>query len=179
MSRQRSRTPSIDSRHYAISEEGYTSHLSESEGEESSGLEQASQSDSHESLFITENSGSLWMNQTQDTPMFDVSNYLFESINKSLNSIDFSEAIALQTKTSAVVNSKSRELKALIKELQERLKYFANKYEEGALISHELKQNFREISRRISDINDSMLRRFPIEYNQAREKVLERTLNDS
>ena len=110
--------------------------------------------------------------------MFDASNFLFESLNGTINNVDFSEALALQTKTSALINSKSRELKSLIQELQGRIAHYQGRFQRGVLVSNGLKENLRAISKRVELLDEAMAREHPIEYNQAKDKVMERTLSD-
>lgn len=177
MEESRSCTPSVDSRNYAIPEGDYVSSDSHSEVSESES-DQSSHVDSEDSLLPTESSGTLWMNQIQETPMFDSSKFLFESLNNTINSIDFSESLATQAKTSALINLKSRELKSLMKQLQERLQYYTDRFKRGAAVSSELKVNLQMLSKRIATLDALISKQFPIEYNQSRDKIIERRLDD-
>ncbi|QEU61394.1 Kxd1 [Kluyveromyces lactis] len=178
MDEHRSRTPSIDSRNYAIPEADYLPADIDIERNGVSESDDSFDDDAQSSLFPTESSGTLWMNQIQDTPMFDSSKFLFESVNNAINDIDFSESLAIQAKTSALINSKSRELKGLIKQLQEKLDYYNERFKRGAVVSSQLKVNLQMLSKRIATLDDLFSKQFPIEYNQSKEKVMERTLND-
>ncbi|CDO94977.1 unnamed protein product [Kluyveromyces dobzhanskii CBS 2104] len=178
MEEQRSRAPSIDSRNYAISEADYLPAEAEIHRDDVSESDDSYDANDRGSLLPAESSGTLWMNQIQDTPMFDSSKFLFESLNNSINNIDFSESVAIQAKTSALINSKSRELKSLMKQLQEKLDYYDKRFKRGATVSTQLKVNLQMLSKRIATLSELFAKQFPIEYNQSKEKVMERTLND-
>ncbi|EHN02441.1 YGL079W-like protein [Saccharomyces cerevisiae x Saccharomyces kudriavzevii VIN7] len=121
----------------------------------------------------------LLLTDAQDPgPIFDVSRYIFDSLKQSIDSTDFSEALSLQTKTSAIINSKSLELKQHIDEMKTRLVQLQGKFENGVATSRRIKHDL-ETSRKNINYLDSALRvDFPIEFNQAREKILERKLNE-
>ncbi|AMD21352.1 HER073Wp [Eremothecium sinecaudum] len=192
----RSRTPSISSRQFVIPEDGMTTldiDNSTQDSIEAEGWNSADQdsynnsSEDQESSQNNDNSQATLLSQllpqnntfftgNQVTPMFDTSKYLFESLWQALNGVDFSEAISLQTKTSAIVNSKSRELIMLIEETEEKLRYFSEVFDVGEQTARRIKNNLEDITRKVDKIKPFLGRDFPIEYNQSMEKIFDRTL---
>lgn len=195
-----SSTPSINSQSYAIpiTEEMSSSfHDSISTTSNSSGSfdsdgsnvsdvveqnEMDNESNVDEDLFLDNDipqSSNLLPTDAQDPgPIFDVSRYIFDSLKQSIDSADFSEALSLQTKTSAVINSKSLELKQYIDEMKSRLTQLQEKFENGEATSKKIKRDLGTSRKNIDYLNAALRVDFPIEFNQAREKILERKLNE-
>ncbi|CAI4454407.1 CFA_G0019330.mRNA.1.CDS.1 [Saccharomyces cerevisiae] len=195
-----SSTPSINSQSYAIpiTEEMSSSfHDSISTTSNSSGSfdsdgsnvsdvveqnEMDNESNVDEDLFLDNDipqSSNLLPSDAQDPgPIFDVSRYIFDSLKQSIDSADFSEALSLQTKTSAVINSKSLELKQYIDEMKSRLTQLQEKFENGEATSKKIKRDLETSRKNIDYLNAALRVDFPIEFNQAREKILERKLNE-
>lgn len=195
-----SSTPSINSQSYAIpiTEEMSSSfHDSISTTSNSSGSfdsdgsnvsdvveqnEMDNESNVDEDLFLDNDipqSSNLLPTDAQDPgPIFDVSRYIFDSLKQSIDSADFSEALSLQTKTSAVINSKSLELKQYIDEMKSRLTQLQEKFENGEATSKKIKRDLKTSRKNIDYLNAALRVDFPIEFNQAREKILERRLNE-
>ncbi|SCU88103.1 LAMI_0D08790g1_1 [Lachancea mirantina] len=172
-----SRTPSIDSRIYSIPD----TVVDLAQTDESSSEDDLEADNDSEDAFLNQavaESSSMFLMSQIDTPMFDASRYIFQSLTQSMNSVDFSEAIALQTRTSGLINSKSRELKRLTSELEQRLLIFQDKFEKGAASSKRIKYNLRKTSETIKKINAEFERQYPIEFNQARELIFERPFED-
>ncbi|CCD26685.1 Kxd1p NDAI_0I01160 [Naumovozyma dairenensis CBS 421] len=122
------------------------------------------------------NNGPLLNSQGSD-PMFDVSKYIFESLTQAVESIDFSEAFQSQTKTSAVINSKSLELRQLLNMTKKQLNHFQERFENGVVVSNRIKRNIIDARRKINKFNDELRTQYPIEFNQAREKIIDRQLD--
>lgn len=188
--RTRSRTPSVDTQSYTINEEAHhiitDSDSSSSENEDGEGNETNSSDDSSESgsveRFLDEivptTSTSFIPNDTPDpATLFDITEYIFDSIVQSTNACDFSEAFALQAKTSAVINSKSMELKNLIEQTKVRLPELQAKFKNGTQTLRTIRKNLDNAKSRIQVMNDVLQTDYPIEFNQARDKILERTLD--
>ncbi|CAI4061788.1 Kxd1p SKDI_07G1780 [Saccharomyces kudriavzevii IFO 1802] len=195
-----SSTPSINSQSYvipiteemsssfhdSISTSSNSSGSLDSDGSSVSNVVEVNQMDNEsnidEDLFLDNDipqTSNLLLTDAQDPgPIFDVSRYIFDSLKQSIDSTDFSEALSLQTKTSAIINSKSLELKQHIDEMKTRLVQLQGKFENGVATSRRIKHDL-ETSRKNINYLDSALRvDFPIEFNQAREKILERKLNE-
>ncbi|QLQ77891.1 hypothetical protein HG537_0A01380 [Torulaspora globosa] len=166
----RSQSPSIDSQAYAIPiPVEIVSQLSEdSSDDEDSSLEN----------LVPGSSNAVFMDSQDTGPMVDVSKYIFDSLVQAINSADFAEAISLQTKTSAVINARSLKLKQLIDSTKERLSCLRSRFERGAEISKTIRHNLRQSREMISKINDELATAYPIELNQAREKVLDRQFGE-
>ncbi|EDO19408.1 hypothetical protein Kpol_1002p55 [Vanderwaltozyma polyspora DSM 70294] len=113
----------------------------------------------------------------ESEPMFDVSKYVFETLIQAINSADFSESLAFQTKTSAVINAKSLELKQLINMSKDRLVDLQDKFEKGVQTSNRIKRNLKMSREKIQFLNDEFRTNYPIEFNQARDKIIERTID--
>ncbi|CAB4254281.1 similar to Saccharomyces cerevisiae YGL079W KXD1 Putative protein of unknown function [Maudiozyma barnettii] len=111
-----------------------------------------------------------------DTPpaMIDISKYIFDSLSHAIEETDFSETLALQTRISGTINFKSLELKDLIDKTQEKLLHLRQRYESGVVVSNKLKENLDYSRKKIDEINSMLGTEYPIEFNQARDKVLER-----
>lgn len=193
-----SRTPSINSRMYAIPmdvEDGRNLAESSSDDDEEEedreeeeecntdngdedSADEISEPDTFLDRLVPQTSNTFLLGQP-DTPMFDVSKYIFQSLVQSINSVDFSEAVSLQTKTSGLVNSKSRELKKLMEEVQQKLQHFQEVFHDGAKTSKRIKYNLQQASSKITRINRAFETEFPIEFNQAKERVYDRNLDEN
>lgn len=186
----RSRTPSVDTQSYSIAEPDHLEDVDDSDsssvdsgaGGSNDNTDSLSASDSAEEFLdemVPTASTSFRPNDTPDPgTIFDISKYVFESIKQAIEESDFSEALALQTKTSAVINAKSLELKQLIDETKTRLPSLQEKFKRGQQTSKRIKRNLELSRSRIETINALLQTDYPIEFNQARDKILERTLDE-
>ncbi|SCU93656.1 LANO_0E04456g1_1 [Lachancea nothofagi CBS 11611] len=174
----RSRTASINSQMYAIPDpEDSDSQLSESSSDDEQGSDQPSEDDLELDHIVPETSHTFAMGQL-DTPMFDISKYVFQSLSQALNTADFSQAMAVQTRTSGLINSKSRDLKNLADTLQEKLRHFEVRFAQGAQTSRQISKNLSQYASQIEHINQVFQRQYPIEFNQAREDIIERNSSE-
>ncbi|CAI4062311.1 hypothetical protein N7582_002100 [Saccharomyces uvarum] len=193
-------TPSINSQSYAIpiteemsssfhdsiSTSSNSSSSLDSDGSSISNVVEAQEMDNNsnidEDLFLDNDipqPSNLLLTDAQDPgPIFDVSRYIFDSLKQSIDSTDFSESLSLQTKTSAIINSKSLELKQHIDEMKIRLAQLQGKFENGVATSRRIKHDLETSRKNIDYLNSALRIDFPIEFNQAREKILERKLNE-
>ncbi|CAI4062983.1 hypothetical protein SUVZ_07G1680 [Saccharomyces uvarum] len=193
-------TPSINSQSYAIpiteemsssfhdsiSTSSNSSSSLDSDGSSISNVAEAHEMDNNsnidEDLFLDNDipqPSNLLLTDAQDPgPIFDVSRYIFDSLKQSIDSTDFSESLSLQTKTSAIINSKSLELKQHIDEMKIRLVQLQRKFENGVATSRRIKHDLETSRKNIDYLNSALRIDFPIEFNQAREKILERKLNE-
>lgn len=177
----RSQSPSINSQTYAIPiAEDIASQLSDDSSIEGSDNSEAEESSADLFLngMVPESSNGLFADSQDPGPMLDVSKYIFESLVQAIDSANFAEAISLQTKTSAVINSESMKLKQLIDTTKERLVGFKERFERGAETSQIIRRNLRLSKDKIDRINAELGVNYPIEFNQAKEKVLERQFDD-
>ncbi|AQZ11223.1 KXD1 (YGL079W) [Zygosaccharomyces parabailii] len=174
-----SRSPSVNSQSYAIP---MPAEIEEQLTEDSSSLNDSLSAQSNEEGFLERaipESGRAFSHDSQEVgPMLDVSKYIFESLVQSIDSADFSEAISLQTKTSAIINSKSMELKQIIDDTKVRFHQLKERFERGAITSRKVRHNLQYSKEKIDKLNALLRTDYPIEFNQAREKVLERQLDD-
>ncbi|CCF57214.1 hypothetical protein KAFR_0C02210 [Kazachstania africana CBS 2517] len=186
----RTQTPSIDSQAYAIPiTDEFMSQLSDShtssseeanESDEVSPRSSGNSSTNDEFLdeIVPETTNTLFMDTQDPGAMIDVPKYIYDSLTQALESVNFSESVALQTKLSAVINSKSLELKQLIDEANEKLSHLRVRYQRGIATSQNIKANLNYSKEKIKKINSLLSVDFPIEFNQARDKILERQLDD-
>lgn len=184
----RSKSPSISSRNFVIPEDEFSTLDTENSSQDSVDAEDIEGCDSDNNVRFSTNNhqeGHIQHEINQDgllpevphnnsfftdnhiAPLFDTSKYLFESLSQALSSVDFSEAISLQTKTSAIVNSTSRKLNVLIVETQNKLKYFTEVFERGAATSQRIKTNLQAISKNLEKLKTVIAKDYPIEYNQS------------
>lgn len=110
--------------------------------------------------------------------MIDVSKYIFDSLKQAIESADFSESLSYQAKTSAQINAKSLELKQLIDQTQSRLLYLQTRFERGEQVSKNIRTNLSHTKKSTERINNILRTDYPIEFNHARDKILERTLDN-
>lgn len=174
-----SRSPSVNSQSYAIP---MPDEIEEQLTEDSSSLNDSNSAHSNEEDILERaipEGGHAFSQDSQEVgPMLDVSKYIFDSLMQAIDSADFSEAISLQTKTSAVINSKSMELKQLVDETKVRFTQFKERFERGAMTSRNVRHNLQYSKNKIDKLNALLRTNHPIEFSQAREKVLERQLDD-
>lgn len=176
----RSRSPSVNSQSYAIP---MPEEIEEQLTEESSWLDDSNSAESNEEQILgrapPESGQRAFSQDSQDfEPMLDVSKHIFDSLMQAIDSADFSEAISLQTKTSAVINSKSTELKQLVDETKVKFGQFKERFEKGSLTSKNIRNNLQYSKDKTEKINALVRTNYPIEFNEAREKILERRLDD-
>lgn len=133
----------------------------------------------HETLSLTKKITVI--DNCNDTPpaMIDISKQIFDSLCHAIEDIDFSETLALQTRISGTINFKSLELKDLMDKTQERLQALKRRYETGVVVSNKLKENLDYSRRKIDEINSILGTEYPIEFNEARDKILERNFEDN
>lgn len=110
--------------------------------------------------------------------MIDVSKYIFDSLKQAIESADFSESLSYQAKTSAQINAKSLELKQLIDQTQSRLLYLQARFERGEQVSKHIRNNLNTTRKSTERINNILRTDYPIEFNHARDKILDRTLDN-
>lgn len=179
----RSQSPSINSQSYAIPVSDDTvvqlSECSSVEVSDDFDDEDSNPDDHFLDSVVPETSNAFFMDSQDPGSMFDVSKYIFESLSQAIDSADFSDAISLQTKTSAVINSKSLELKHLIQTTRLRLEHFKERFETGARVTKTIHHNLQYSKERIDRINSVIGTKYPIEFNQAKEKVIERQSDDT
>lgn len=179
---KRSQSPSINSQTYAIPMPAeIASQLSEGSSDDEA--DNSNGEDSNDDIFlenlVPETSNGFLMDSQDPGPMLDVSKYIFDSLVQAIDSADFAEAISLQTKTSAVINSKSMRLKQLMDTTREQLARFRTRFEQGAETSKTIRHNLQQTKDAIAKITAELGTEYPIELNQAREKVLERQFDES
>ena len=56
---------------------------------------------------------------------------------------------------------------------------FQDRFDKGTLVSAQIKRNLNESRSKVKRINDMLGTDYPIEFNQARDKILERQLETS
>lgn len=177
----RSQSPSINSQAYAIPISGdIADQLSDDSSFEGTGNSDAEESSGDLFLdsVVPETSNGLFTDSQDPGPMLDVSKYIFESLVQAIETADFAEAISLQTKTSAVINSKSMKLKQLIEATKDQLASFRERFERGAETSRTIRRNLQYSKDKIDRMSAELEIAHPIELNQAKEKVLERQFDD-
>lgn len=116
-------------------------------------------------------------NDQSPNQMIDVSKYIFESLMQAIDSADFSESLAYQTKTSAQINAKSLELKRLINETQSKISSLQERFEKGVQVSRNIRKNLEYAKKSVEKIKGILETDYPIEYNQARENIMERNFD--
>ena len=116
-------------------------------------------------------------NDQSPNQMIDVSKYIFESLMQAIESADFSESLAYQTKTSAQINAKSLELKRLINETQSKISSLQERFEKGVQVSRNIRKNLEYAKKSVEKIKGILETDYPIEYNQARENIMERNFD--
>lgn len=176
----RSQSPSINSQSYAIPiPQDIVDQLSEgsTEGNDNSESDESSE-DILLNNVVHETSNGLFMDSQDPSPMLDVSKYIFDSLVQAIDSADFAEAISVQTKTSAVINSKSLELRQLIDSTRVQMVQFKDRFQRGIETSRRIRQNLQYSKEKIDKINAEIGTAYPIEMSQAKERVLERHFDE-
>lgn len=129
--------------------------------------------DTNENELFSNNSIDRSNNPAGD-PMIDVSKFISQSLLQTIGSTDFSKALQLQAKTSAHLNSKTLELQHLINESQERLLTLQNKLKLSQNLSNNIRNNLSKSNKIIQNFNNSLMIDYPIEFNNAKDQILER-----
>ncbi|KAG0670459.1 KxDL motif-containing protein 1 [Maudiozyma exigua] len=133
----------------------------------------------HETLSLSKNIRTIDNGNDIPPAMVDIPKQIFESLSHAIENVDFSETLALQTRISGTINFKSLELKDLIDKTQGRLQVLNQRYETGVVVSRKLKENLDYSKRKIDEINSFLGTEYPIEFNEARDKILERHFEDN
>lgn len=122
-----------------------------------------------------ENSTDSYESQEEAAP-FDPVEHLQVSLDNALSSLEFNRSLALQAQISGQIKSKELELLAMQEEAQRELVELQKVFKQGLktvrLVSKELThtaQRVRMLQRVVED-------RHPIEYSQARDKVVSRAI---
>lgn len=155
-------------------------HSDAAESAVSSGFTEASTDEFLNEAIPMAKNGSVLESYGDEAPtaMIDVSKYIFDSLSHAMENVDFSETLALQTKMSGTINFKSLELKELIDQTQTTLAQLRQRYDSGIIVSNKLRDNIAYSRKKIEEINSLLRTDFPIEFNEARDKILERHFND-
>ncbi|CCH59340.1 hypothetical protein TBLA_0B05060 [Henningerozyma blattae CBS 6284] len=118
--------------------------------------------------------------QTRDNSnlhTIDVAEYIKSTLLTSLDNPDtFATALSLQARTSAIINTKSLQLQQLINESTDILKRLKTRYANGIIISNRINKNLIYCRKKIDLLSNNLRLNYTIEFNNAREKILERKL---
>ncbi|SCU98804.1 LAFA_0G20252g1_1 [Lachancea sp. 'fantastica'] len=172
----RSRTTSIDSQMYAIPAPESpisTGSSSSDDGEEEAEEEEWGNGEENDNEQV----GRDWLARPLEAPVFDVSRYIFQSLAHALNSADFAQAIAIQTRTAGIINSRSRELEQLVDTLQQRLPHLETRFARGSQVARQIRRRLEFCSGRVKQVEKVFEKRYAIEYQQAKDEV-ERVLDE-
>lgn len=187
---ERARTHSVDSHSYAIATPNDIEGLNQDASSSSSGSECSQEAEASSELGIGLNqddsvlllsptgTGTGLANWDSQDPMFDVSKFLYDTFTEAIESVDMSEALASQAKSSAIINAKSLELNRLIHETKARLKSLRDRFEHGANTVRSTNKKLKSIEHHVEMINDKLRTNYPIEFSQARERIIERQLDN-
>ena len=125
----------------------------------------------------------------------DQGRYLAETLTATLESVELDKSLALEAQISGRLNSKNQELvskKLLLAERLENLqqlykKYFKPPSDTSSSVVDQIRNELKVLEQRVHELKygkSTMFRhklgvvdKFPIEYNQAKEKVLERVMD--
>lgn len=125
----------------------------------------------------------------------DQGRYLAESLTATLESVELDKSLALEAQMSGRLNSRNQELlskKLLLVERLENLqqlykKYFKPPNETSLSTVDHIRSELKLLEQRVHELKHGkttmfrhklgIVEKFPIEYNQAKEKVLERVMD--
>ncbi|SCU80596.1 LAME_0B03884g1_1 [Lachancea meyersii CBS 8951] len=178
----RSRTASIDSQMYAIpAPSGAGSPLSMSSSS-SSDIDSDDEDDGDDGDERAEGDDTPLvldrLARPLDAPVFDVARFVFQSLSHALDSTDFAQATAIQTRTAGLINARSRELEQLVEALQQRLPRLETRFAQGARVARQIKRRLERCNEVVELLGRAFQREHPIEFQQAREEVYEREENE-
>lgn len=151
---ERRRAPSISSSSFAIPEDFQTVH----------GINDTESTTSTDS----------YASQDEEEQLFDPVTYLTDTLENALSSLEFSKAVAKQAKISGQLKSKELELLRLYEESQSRLQELHDTMQRGLKTLHIVYKDLKLNKHKVEAASQRISNKYPIEYNQARDKVLRR-----
>jgi hypothetical protein len=126
----------------------------------------------------TEDTSDSYESQEETAPLFDPVEYLQNSLDSALSSIEFNKSLARQAQLSGQLKSKEFELLKLQEEAHKRLIELQKLFKEGLKDVHTVSNELKQANHRIRALNKHAEGKYPIEFSQAREKVLSRNIAD-
>lgn len=156
------RQPSINSASFAV-EAG-----TQGEGHDDGDEEQVEEDEEQDDDVSTDSYGS------QDGPVFDPVEYLHSALDGALASMEFNKSLALQAKLSGKLKNKEFELLTMQEEAHRRLRELQDVFRKGAKTVESVSRELKAGEKRAQQLTRHVEKGFPIEFNQAREKVMTR-----
>jgi hypothetical protein len=106
---------------------------------------------------------------------FDSVKYFADSLSGALSSAEFNRSMVLQAQTSGNLKSKEMELLQLQNEAQERLQEYKVRFKQGMKLLQQVSKDLKWANSKTQQLEAHISLRHPIEYSQAKEKVLSRS----
>lgn len=99
--------------------------------------------------------------------------YFDEAFSSAFDPSKLDRAIAIQAQTSGLLNSKSKEIQQLQADVAERLGELKALFTEGMKNAKTVQKDLDWIHKRIQVVSREAKKKYPIEYTQAREELID------
>lgn len=106
---------------------------------------------------------------------FDSVKYLSDALNGALSGTEFHRSMALQAQTSGQLKSKEVELQQLQNEAEERLSEYKIRFKQGIKLLSQVSKDLKWARVKADSLEAHFRTKYPIEFAQAREKVISPT----
>ncbi|KAF8423240.1 hypothetical protein EV426DRAFT_534259 [Tirmania nivea] len=109
--------------------------------------------------------------EASDENEIDLVALLTERLSSAFDPIPLDRSLAVQTQTSGMLNSKTRELMALQEEAAARLAQTKRSFMEGMRVAKEVKADLDYVHKRVMNLQKKTQQKYPVEYMMARDRI--------
>ncbi|CCH41963.1 hypothetical protein BN7_1502 [Wickerhamomyces ciferrii] len=117
------------------------------------------------------------IDEDHETREFDPVEYLNDSLENALTSMEMNRSMVIQAQTSGALKGKELELIQLQQEAEERLLQFQKRFKDGLKTLRQVVKDLKWTQQHVSGIRKHLETNHPIEYSQSRDKILSRNIN--
>lgn len=115
----------------------------------------------------------------EDFDDFDTPGFLLRALEDALNSLQYDQALVVQSQMAGQINNSLLELEKIIPELESSLKQLRESYKQLRNdIVPEIVANLKQSATIIKEITRYMKKHHPVEYAKSRDKVLNRITDE-
>jgi hypothetical protein len=115
----------------------------------------------------------------ESTYTFNPTEYLVETLNGALDSLEYDQSLVVQSKMAGELNNSSNEVLKTISDLRNTITEHVAKYELlQKQVLPEIAYNLRKASQRVKQLTTHARETYPVEFARARARVLENITSD-